>query len=323
MSYWGWKPYIPVATRRAEAQKAIQKAIKAGQDITPVALSSRTIASTFWGKAWCDNLKAYSDIANRLPRGSSYVRNGFVIDLKIQPGKVKAQVLGSKMYRIEIDITPLPAKRWKQLVGDCAGSIDTLVELLQGKFSQAVMARICDAHTGLFPSSKEIKLACSCPDWAAMCKHVAAVLYGIGARLDEQPELLFVLRKVDPNDLLAVEANALSGKGGKLQQGKALDDTALADVFGIEIVGMENAVQSAPPPRRKTKPIRAKRASAKSGSRERPVRTRSSTRKTSPKESTTQKKQAKNRSSTRDSAAGLTASRPQRRRGRSAKEQQD
>ena len=157
--------------------------------LTPVALFAGAIAKTFWGKAWCDNLERYSDYANRLPRGRTYVRNGSVIDLQITPGEVRAQVIGSSLYQVDRQRRRrCPTRNGRRICADCAGSIDSLVELLQGKLSNAVMERICQPGTGLFPSPKEITFDCSCPDWATMCKHVAAVLYGVGARLDQQPE---------------------------------------------------------------------------------------------------------------------------------------
>ena len=236
MGYFGWKPYVPVAKRREQANRAAQKAKKSGQDFSPIVLTTRgAIAKTFWGKAWCDNLEAYSDYENRLPRGRSYVRNGSVIDLKIEPGKVIAQVMGSSLYRTEIRVAALPAKQWQAIIQASAGSIASLVELLQGKLSQAVMEQLCQSKTGMFPSPKEIQLDCSCPDWATMCKHVAAVLYGVGARLDEKPALLFTLRQVDASDLVAQVAE-LSVKARKAPaKRRMLDDTALADVFGIEL----------------------------------------------------------------------------------------
>ena len=171
--------------------------------MSPVAIEGRKIARTFWGEAWCDNLERYSDYANRLPRGRTYVRNGSVVDLQVGPGRVTALVSGSTMYDVKVTVGPVPRARWSAICKDCSGAIDSLVELLQGRFSKGVMTRLCEEKTGLFPSPKDILFTCSCPDWASMCKHVAAVLYGIGARLDHQPELLFTLRKVDQQDLIA------------------------------------------------------------------------------------------------------------------------
>ncbi|OGB30105.1 MAG: hypothetical protein A3F78_10480 [Burkholderiales bacterium RIFCSPLOWO2_12_FULL_61_40] len=235
MGYYGWKPYVPVAERRKKAEKTAAKAKKAGANFSPIAPYRGAVAKTFWGKAWCDNLEAYSDYANRMPRGRTYVRNGSVIDLQVTAGEVQAQVMGSSLYQVVVKVVPVSPKQWQAIGKDCAGSIDSLVELLQGKLSTAVMQRICTPRTGLFPAPQEISFSCSCPDWAGMCKHVAAVLYGVGARLDQKPELLFELRGVDAKDLVHQAGAGLpqSKKGPAVA--KVLDDSLLADVFGIEM----------------------------------------------------------------------------------------
>lgn len=272
MRYGYWKPYVPVASRRAQAQKAVARARKSGKAMHPVVIDGRKIARTFWGKAWCDNLEAYSDFENRLPRGRTYVRNGSVIDLKIEPGQVKAQVMGSSLYKIEIGIATMPAARWKTLASECTGSIASLVELLQGQLSKAVMERICQPKTGLFPAPKDIRLECSCPDWATMCKHVAAVLYGVGARLDEQPELLFTLRQVDASELVTQAAEGPVKVKKAPPKGRVLDDAVLSDVFGIEMAvpdvapkkGRTRKTRSEIPPVEKAKaPARSKVAARK------------------------------------------------------------
>ena len=218
---FGWRPYVSVAERRLRAKREMDELTKKGHPVSPVVIEGRTIAKTFWGKAWCDNLERYSDYENRLPRGRTYVRNGSVIDLQIAPGEVKALVSGSDIYKVTVIVAPVSKARWKSICTDCAGAIDSLVELLQGRFSKGVMERVCQQRSGLFPSPNEIKLSCSCPDWADMCKHVAAVLYGIGARLDQQPELLFRLHKVDEKELIAKAGNQPSTieKGASGSQG--------------------------------------------------------------------------------------------------------
>ena len=236
MGYFGWKPYVPVAERRKQAEKVAAKMQKKGVQLTPVIGGRGSIAKTFWGKAWCDNLEYYSDYANRLPRGRAYVRNGSVIDLKISEGAIQAQVMGSSLYTVAVKVSAVPAPQWQAISADCSGSIETLVELLQGKLSKAVMERICTPKTGLFPAPKEISFTCSCPDWASMCKHVAAVLYGIGVRLDNQPDLLFSLRRVDAKDLVAQAGAGLPKNKKALAPAKVLDASLLADVFGIEMV---------------------------------------------------------------------------------------
>jgi uncharacterized Zn finger protein len=233
--YYEWRPYVSVAERRRKAEREIQKLKKKGHPVRPVAIEGRTIAKTFWGKAWCDNLEGYSDFENRLPRGRTYVRNGSVLDLQIAPGEVSSLVSGSQIYRVAVKVSAVPKARWNSICTDCAGAIDSLVELLQGRFSKGVMERICRPKTGLFPAPAEIKLACSCPDWASMCKHVAAVLYGIGARLDEQPELLFTLRKVDEKDLIAKAGKELPLYKSEPAGEKVLVAEGLSELFGLEL----------------------------------------------------------------------------------------
>jgi len=233
--YYGFKPYVPVGARRAQAARELAKLQKKGRKISPVVIEGRTIAGTFWGEAWCDNLERYSDYANRLPRGRTYVRNGSVVDLQVERGRVAALVSGSTMYTVSIMVAAVPKTRWTAICRDCSGAIDSVVELLQGRLSNAVMTRLCQPGTGLFPSPKDIRFTCSCPDWASMCKHVAAVLYGIGARLDHQPQLLFTLRQVDEQDLIAKAGSGLSKKRKELTSAKVLASDDLSEMFGIEM----------------------------------------------------------------------------------------
>ncbi len=232
---YGFRPYVSVAARRAQAARELAKLQKKGRTISPVAIQGRTIARTFWGEAWCDNLERYSDYANRLPRGRTYVRNGSVVHLQIQAGRVTALVSGSTMYEVNVTVGPVPRARWNAICTDCSGAIDSLVELLQGRFSKGVMTRLCDEKTGLFPSPKDIIFTCSCPDWASMCKHVAAVLYGIGARLDHQPQLLFKLRNVDQQDLIANAGANLSTTRKRPAGMKVLAHDDLSEMFGIDM----------------------------------------------------------------------------------------
>ena len=237
MSY-GWKPYVPVAERRRKAALETARLQKKGISSAPVIVQGRALATTFWGKSWCSNLEAYSDYANRLPRGRTYVRNGSVVDLQVAGGEIKARVMGSEMYQVTVKVAPLSKAHWAAICNDCAGSIDSLVELLQGRLSQAVMARVCQQKTGLFPAPSEITLACSCPDWADMCKHVAAVLYGIGVRLDEQPSLVFKLRAVDERELIASAARAGTLATQTPAPAKVLDADDLSALFGLEMEGV-------------------------------------------------------------------------------------
>jgi len=234
--YYGWAPRKTVGQRRAEAAKMIKDASRRGRPLAPIIIEGRTIASTFWGKAWCDNLERYRDFAYRLERGRSYVRSGSVIDLAITPGRVSAKVLGSELYDVAVSFEAVTRPAWSAIKRDCAGSIGSLVDLLSGKLSEAVMTRLCAERTGLFPAPAAIEIECSCPDYASMCKHVAAALYGVGARLDRSPELLFTLRKVTPGELIASVAREMPAKKKAPKSARVLtDDGALGAMFGIEL----------------------------------------------------------------------------------------
>jgi len=259
--WYEWRPYVSVAERRRKAAREMARLSKKGHRVSPVVIDGRTIARTFWGKAWCDNLERYSDFANRLPRGRTYVRNGSVLDLQIAPGEVRALVSGSEIYEVAVKVSAVPKARWTSICTDCAGAIDSLVELLQGRFSQGVMARVCEERTGLFPAPAEIAFSCSCPDWAAMCKHVSAVLYGIGARLDKQPDLLFALRKVDEKALIASAGRdlPLSRKGPAGD--RILSADGLSELFGLEMAASEEE----PMPGSARLPVRPARRRARPG----------------------------------------------------------
>jgi uncharacterized Zn finger protein len=254
MSWDGdWPEYVPVAERRRRAARQVASLARKGHSVAPVVIEGRAIATTFWGKAWCDNLESYQDFASRLPRGRSYVRNGSVLDLQIAACKVTAMVSGSSLYRTKVSIDAVPRRHWRSVCKDCAGAIDSLVELLQGRLSQGVMERICRQGLGLFPTPEQIRFRCSCPDFAFMCKHVAAVLYGVGARLDKQPELLFRLRGVQEKDLLARIDDSLPMTKAAPAPGKVLKADDLSTMFGLDMVAAEAQPSTRRKERKKTK----------------------------------------------------------------------
>lgn len=233
--YGSWAPYVSVAERRKQAEREIAQLRKKGHAIAPVIIEGRMIATTFWGKAWCENLESYRDFAYRLPRGRSYVRNRAVLDLQIAPREVKALVSGASIYKVRIGIAQTPEAHWQAISRDCAGGIDSLVELLRGRVSKSVMERLCRQDQGLFPRPSEIKFSCSCPDFADMCKHVAAALYGVGARLDEEPELLFRLRAVNEADLLTHLDGAAPLSMAQPAASRVLGAADVSALFGLEM----------------------------------------------------------------------------------------
>jgi uncharacterized Zn finger protein len=266
---YGYPEYVTAGQRKLQAQKKIKALTAKGEELSPVVIEGRKIAKTFWGKAWCDNIESYHDYENRLPRGRSYVRNGAVIDLNIAKGKITALVMGSELYEIDISIHELPPEKWEKVKRECAGKIASLIDLINGKLSSEIIELLCRKNDGMFPSPKEIKMNCNCPDWADLCKHLAAVLYGIGARLDEKPELFFLLRGVDQNELFSADiADALVDSAAPA----AIADDELNGIFGIELDSLDDDI-AIPALTEKRKPGRQKKAAgAKTPTKRKPGR---------------------------------------------------
>lgn len=304
MSYYGgWKPYVPVAKRRAQAARKMSALRKKGVDIQPVEIEGRKIARSFWGAAWCKHLESFSDYENRLPRGRAYVRNGSVCHLAIDKGKVEAKVMGSELYEVRVKIATLPKRSWNAVKKQCSGQIGSLLELLRGALSDNIMLVVTDREKGLFPKPAEIHFDCDCPDWADMCKHTAAVLYGVGARLDDDPSLLFRLRGVNHAELIDVRVAIPRGTGKGKSRKLSTED--LGDVFGIDLDGDDASASSSREPtpntttkRKPTKKPTVKKVATKQGKAKKRVAVKDSTpgskksTKTSPKKA---KKKAKTR----------------------------
>jgi uncharacterized Zn finger protein len=233
--YSGWAPYVPVAERRRRAKKKMESLRKKGVDVQPVEIEGRLIAKTFWGKAWCGHLESFSDFENRLPRGRTYVRNGSVCHLAIAKGVIEARISGSELYIVKVGIKTLPGKKWTLLKQRCSGHVGSLLELLQGRLSDHVMEVVTDRKDGLFPLPGEMSFHCSCPDWASMCKHVAAVLYGVGSRLDTKPEMLFLLRGVDHAEMIQADAEEAVAAATSRGKSKRLAASEIGTVFGIDL----------------------------------------------------------------------------------------
>jgi uncharacterized Zn finger protein len=253
---WGYPPYVSAAEKKARNAAAAKKLAAKNSNLKPVIASGNKIAKTFWGKAWCDNVESYQDYSNRLPRGRSYIGQGAVLDLQIMPGLVTALVAGSygDPYTIKIEIKPLEKNRWENIKKRCTGQINSLLALAQGKLPAEILQSFCDRGEGLFPSPKEIKTKCSCPDWAGLCKHLAAVMYGIGVRLDEDPKLFFTLRGVDENELIGADIV------DTLTEGVVPEIAAenLADVFGMEFDSLEDIKPDLKPVKAGVKPVTEK-----------------------------------------------------------------
>jgi DNA-binding transcriptional regulator YiaG len=252
---WFYQARRSALAHRASEPRPLLAMKKSGRTLEPLGpLPHRTkIATSFWGRAWCDHLERLGDYANRLPRGRTYVRNGSVRHLAIEKGRITALVQGSRLYEQVVEIDALPAAKWVEIQKRCQGGIGSLIELLQGQLSDEIMAVVTDPTEGLFPKPREIRVGCTCPDWAALCKHLAAVLYGVGARLDHEPELLFVLRGVDHQELIdeGAVSSAIAGSTRRGGRRRTLDEALIGEVFGIdlgELPASDLAPAPTPPP---------------------------------------------------------------------------
>lgn len=234
--------YVSAAERKRRASRVIADLERRGVTVKPVSIQGTKLATTFWGKAWCDNLVAYSDYATRLPRGRSYVRNGSVVHLELTRCRIRALVSGSDLYEVTVQVQPLSPERWQRLVAECSGQIHNVVDLLMGRLSPAVMDVLCRKDEGLFPAPDELTLRCTCPDSARLCKHVAAVLYGIGARFDSEPETLFLLRDVDKLDLVEAAGSQVASRGSGMA---TIPRERVAEVFGVELADDADPIELA------------------------------------------------------------------------------
>ncbi len=221
--------------RVGEHKKKIATFLKENNDDSslPVTVKShRKICQNYWGEAWCRYVSVYDDYGYRLGPGRSYVRAGAVVHLEIEQGKVSAKVLGSSLYEVEIDVSPLDKDSLKEMLSDEVTGISSMVDLLEGKIPDSMSQSLLCPEGGLFPQSTDIKFSCTCTDYATMCKHVGATLYGIGVRFDEDPHLFFHLRGVDPRILVqkGVAENSL-------QESNSENHQELGELFGIDWEG--------------------------------------------------------------------------------------
>ncbi|TVQ00032.1 MAG: hypothetical protein EA381_08340 [Planctomycetaceae bacterium] len=266
MGHYGrWAPYVPVATRRANAAREASKLAQKGKKLRPIWVQTRAIATSFWGVAWCDNLENYADWANRMPRGRTYARNGSIVDLQITSGEITSLVSGSSLYKIKVSIDKLDPKKWKAIRTDCAQQVSSLLDLMRGKLPDTVLKRLTDPTAGMFPSPKELKVRCSCPDYAVLCKHVAATLYGVGHLLDTEPELFFKMRGVDQTELAAdaLTAPATADAIG-LNRQSDLAGEDLGAIFGIDLATSEEVPSTGTAKSKATTRARKRSASPKS-----------------------------------------------------------
>lgn len=236
MSFYGYFDTPSVAELRQMAKDSLAK----NKDYDPVIFEGNSrskICKSWWGDAWCRNLDRYADWDNRIDRGRSYLRNGTVIDLKMNGGEIYAKVQGSREtpYTVKITIDPINEKKSRKIEKQAAGKIQNIEALLTGTFPESLKEDFFQEGM-LFPSLKEIHFNCSCPDWASLCKHVAATLFGVGVRLDTDPKIFFQMRGINIEDFVE---KAISGKLEKMLKNadkitpRIIKDSEIMNLFGV------------------------------------------------------------------------------------------
>jgi uncharacterized Zn finger protein len=236
MSYYGYSEYVPVSERKKQAEKKKAKLLKKNPNLSPVTIEGRKIAVNWWGIAWNKNLESYADFSNRIGRGSAYLKNGFVVDLQIEPGLITALVQGSSLYNVKIKIDSLSKRKWDAIIKKCGHKISGVESLIKGEFPKELADIFLVQKEGIFPSPKEIHMDCDCPDWADCCKHIAAVLYGVGVRLDTDPLLFFKLRNVNFEELLKKSVDEKMQnllKNAKKKSKRVIKNADINEIFGI------------------------------------------------------------------------------------------
>ena len=229
-----WHNYDEGEEAKQNVQRQLEKRQAKGEELKQViAPKGKKLASEFWGQAWQRHLEGLADYETRLPRGRSYLRQGNIYNLEIATGRVTAEVAGEHLYEVSIHFTPLTSEKWESIKQACAGQIGSMLDLLGGKIGEGIMRVISDTDHALFPRSKDIRFTCTCPDWADLCKHSAAVLYAIGLEFDREPELFFTLRGVDHHELVTVSGSSLSQANSA--DVTVIPDDQIAGIFDIDI----------------------------------------------------------------------------------------
>ncbi len=209
--------------RLADARR--EQLLAAGESLNPVVSRSRKLATRFWGSAWMRHLAVCESGGLCLAPGRTLLRHGCVLDIRVAPGLVSAKVSAEELYEIELRLAPPDEERVEALATLCAGKIDSLLSLLEGRVDEALLQQLCDPDNGLLPDARDWHISCSCPDWSDPCPHAAAAMYALGVLLDSQPELLFTLRSIDSASLLRKPEHTSD----------AFDAATLSATFGIDL----------------------------------------------------------------------------------------
>lgn len=230
-----WTDKSEVQAAQDAVKREIIRRCERGEVYTPFDAPTGTkLARNFWGQAWQQHLATFEHFSGRLSKGRSYLRLGQLYNLEMEPGMVRAEVAGAALYEVAVQVKPMTQERWEQLVVRCTGRVTGMLDLLEGKLSDEVMAVMTGIDAGLFPEAHDVRVVCSCPDHADLCKHGAAVLYAVGLQFDREPAGFFKLRGVRVDDLCQGASVVLEQKN---EGAVELPDADLEKLFGIDLGG--------------------------------------------------------------------------------------
>jgi uncharacterized Zn finger protein len=161
-------------------------------------------AETWWGNAWVEALEESSLEPGRLSRGRTYARGGHVGTITVAPGRIAAQVRGSRPrpYRTAVRLPVLTAREWDAFLDAVTARPDHIAALLDKEMPRALAEPAADAGVRLLPGPGEVDPSCSCPDAGRPCKHAAALCYQTARFLDADPFLLLLVRGRGEEELL-------------------------------------------------------------------------------------------------------------------------
>ena len=219
-----FQPRLKAADLKKLAAMRLAELQAEGQELHPVVNSSRKLATHFWGSAWMKQLALCESGGMCLAPGRTLLRHGCVLDMRISRGCITALVSADELYEVELHLTPLEGEQLESLTLSCGNHINSLLSLLEGKVDTSVLEQLCHPENGILPTPQDWKMHCTCPDWAEPCPHAAAAIYAAGCLIDADPKLLFTLRSIEPDALLAPTAQSIE-----------IDTNKLASMFGIDI----------------------------------------------------------------------------------------
>jgi len=158
-----------------------------------------SFGKTWWGEQWLNSLNNI-DYSNRLPRGASYARKGAVEKIKIDGNHISAKVKGSRPrpYNVDIILPPFFDPELGNFLQEITTHPVIISKLLNRELDPLVLKLAEKCGLKVFPGKwSDLKMQCSCPDWAVPCKHLASVIYKVSAEIDNNPFLVFSLHNVD------------------------------------------------------------------------------------------------------------------------------